>query len=67
MRLAELEAELLRTRQETERLRQENRHKLAIIEALKGDPEAVEDYARSELGMVYPHEVLVRIKDQEQR
>jgi cell division protein FtsB len=60
-RLSEMESELARTRADSQRLDVENQRKLRAIEALKNDPGAVEDYARSELGMAYPHEVLVRV------
>ncbi len=58
----QLEAELARTRAETARLRAENARHAREIEALRTDPEAVEDLARDDLGMVREGELIIRLE-----
>lgn len=60
-RIATLRADLARTRAAIAAARAKNASLARRIEALKNDPGAVEDIARGELGMVRPHEVVVRL------
>ena len=56
-----LDRELEQTRSEIEALRAENEKYRREIDALKNDPGAIEDIARSELGMVRPGDVVIRV------
>jgi cell division protein FtsB len=59
----QLSNELAETREAIESLRIENERYRREIDALKNEPEAIEDIARSELGMVRPGEVVIRVDD----
>lgn len=61
-RAAELDRELRRTRDSIDALRDENEKYRREIDALKNDPGAIEDIARSELGMVRPGDVVIRVE-----
>ena len=60
-RIPELERELAATRAAIEALRVDNQRYREQIAALKNDPEAIEDIARDELGMVKPSELVFRV------
>lgn len=59
---AHLDRELARSRAKIEALRAENEKYRREIDALKNDPGAIEDIARSELGMVRPGDVVIRVE-----
>lgn len=65
--LQEMRTELQRTRSQARTLRQRNREQRQLVDSLKNDPGAVEDIARSDLGMAYPHEVLYRLTEESER
>jgi cell division protein FtsB len=57
----QLADDLARTRTETARLRAENARYAREIEALESDPQAIEDLARNDLGMVRDGELIIRL------
>jgi cell division protein FtsB len=61
-RLVEMRADLDRTREAIRELRVANLELRRDIAALKGDPRAIEDIARDDLGMVYPGELVIRVE-----
>lgn len=58
-----LAAQLAAIRQEAAALEAENARLAREIRALRTDPAAIEAYARDELGMVYPGELVLRVED----
>ncbi len=60
-RIPKLERELAATRAAIVELRGENQRYREQIDALRNDPEAIEDIARDELGMVKPNELVIRV------
>ncbi|MCG8419059.1 MAG: septum formation initiator family protein [Proteobacteria bacterium] len=60
---AELRVQYERTAEACRILAEENTHLRGQIDALKNDVTAIEDIARSELGMVRPGEVIFRIDE----
>jgi len=61
----ELNAKVTAQREENERLRQRNAALAAEVMDLKSGDVAIEERARSELGMVKPDEIFYRIVDPE--
>lgn len=57
-----LRGQLAHIREEAAALEADNAAKEHEIEALKTDPRAIEQYARDELGMVYPGELVMRVE-----
>lgn len=64
-KLTEMQDELTRVRKESDALVQDVAARRRVVEALKSDPHAVEDVARAELFMVYPHEVTFRLVERQ--
>lgn len=60
-RIAQMRADLARMQAANAAARADNATLAHRIEALKNDPGAIEDIARTELGMVRPHEVVLRL------
>lgn len=60
-RAAKLDAQLDRVRDEVRALEEENARLGHEIRALRTDPQAIEDHARDELGMVYPGELILQL------
>jgi len=60
-RSAKLAAQLQELEIETRELSEKNATLARQIKALKSDVRAVEDRARSDLGMVYPDEIVIRV------
>ena len=54
-----LERQLAETREATEQTRRDNARLRERVRALKDDPQAIEDLARRELGLVRPGEVVI--------
>ena len=61
-RSAKLEAQLQELDVESRELVERNATLARQIKALKTDVRAVEDRARSDLGMVYPDEIVIRVQ-----
>jgi cell division protein FtsB len=61
-RARRLDHELRETRAKIRHLEKENRRLLKEVNALRDDPEAVEEIARHELGMVKENEIVVKIE-----
>jgi cell division protein FtsB len=61
-RTTKLHAQLDELDVETKQLAEQNAALMRDIEALKTDVGAIEDRARADLGMVYPDEVVLRVK-----
>jgi cell division protein FtsB len=61
-RIAELRGQLERTRAAVAALRHENAAHRQRIQALRRDARAIEEIARSELGMVRPGDIVVRLR-----
>lgn len=62
--LERLRARLADTRARRDRLRAENRRLRLEVRGLAGDPRAIEDRARRDLGMVYPGELVIQLEDE---
>jgi len=62
-RALKLETQLQQLKQEARELSASNANLARDIEALRTDVRAIEDRARADLGMVYPGEVVLRVKD----
>jgi len=60
-RAARLDAQLERVEEEARLLEEDNARKAHEIRALRTDPQAIEDHARDDLGMVYPGELVLRL------
>ncbi|MBA2539484.1 MAG: septum formation initiator family protein [Deltaproteobacteria bacterium] len=60
-RSAKLEGQLQELDVESRELSERNATLARQIKALKSDVRAVEDRARSDLGMVYPDEIVIRV------
>jgi len=60
-RAARLDAQLERVREEVRALEEDNARLVHEVEALRTDPQAIEDHARDELGMVYPGELVLQL------
>ena len=60
-RAARLDAQLDRVRAEAATLEDDNARLAREIDALRTDPQAIEDHARAELGMVYPGELVLKL------
>jgi cell division protein FtsB len=60
-RAARLDAQLDRVRDEARVLEEDNARLSHEIHALRTDPQAIEDHARDELGMVYPGELVLQL------
>lgn len=60
-RAARLAAQLQHVRDEARALEEENARLTREIHALRTDPQAIEDHARDELGMVYPGELVLQL------
>lgn len=61
--IEKLEGQLARIRREAADLIVENARLEREIRALRTDPQAIEDHARDELGMVYPGELVLKIQE----
>jgi len=61
-RLVKIEQQLRRLDQEARDLAAANAALTREVEALRSDVGAIEEHARSDLGMVYPDEVVFRIR-----
>jgi cell division protein FtsB len=61
-RIDRLEAQRARVRAEIAALEADNARLERAIRALRSDPQAIEDHARDELGMVYPGELVLRVE-----
>lgn len=61
-KVEKLRGQLAHIREEAAALEADNATKEREIEALKTDPRAIEQYARDELGMVYPGELVMRVE-----
>lgn len=61
-RAAKLEQELEQYRAEARELTAKNAALYREVEALRSDVGAIEDRARADLGMVYPDEVVLRVR-----
>ncbi len=61
-RTAKLSAQLQELDQESRELAEKNELLVRQIRALQTDIGAVEDRARSDLGMVYPNEIVIRVQ-----
>jgi hypothetical protein len=61
-RTVKLHSQLDELDTEAKQLAEQNAALLRDIEALKTDVGAIEDRARADLGMVYPDEVVLRVK-----
>jgi cell division protein FtsB len=64
-RTVKLEAQLDELAVEAEQLRQHNATLVRSIEAMRTSVGAVEDRARADLGMVYPNEIILRVRPSE--
>jgi cell division protein FtsB len=62
-RALKLETQLQQLQQESRELSASNANLARHIEALRTDVRAIEDRARADLGLVYPGEVVLRVKD----
>jgi len=63
-RAVKLEQQLHRLKEEAQSLAASNAQLSRQIEALRGDVKSIEDHARADLGMVYPDEVIFRVRDE---
>jgi cell division protein FtsL len=63
-RLVELKSELDRAKSEISRLEQENRALLLDVHSLKENPTAILEFARAELGMALPGDLVFRLEPQ---
>jgi len=61
-RVERLEAQLMRLHDEAAALDRDNARLAREIRALRTDPQAIEDHARDELGMIYPGELVLTIE-----
>lgn len=61
-RAEKLEQELAQQRDEARELAAKNAALYREVEALRSDVGAIEDRARADLGMVYPDEVVLRVR-----
>lgn len=61
-RADKLEQELAQQREEARELAAKNAALYREVEALRSDVGAIEDRARADLGMVYPDEVVLRVR-----
>jgi cell division protein FtsB len=61
-RAEKLEAQLEQERAKARKLAAENAATFRDVQALRTDIGAIEDRARADLGMVYPDEILLRIR-----
>lgn len=61
-RAVKLEREIEEKRKESRELAAENEALYRKIEALRTDVPAIEERARADLGMVYPDEVILRVR-----
>lgn len=61
-RVERLRDQLRRIKREAAELERVNARHARQIRALRSDPQAIEDHARDELGMVYPGELVLRIE-----
>lgn len=61
-RAEKLEQELAQQRAEARELAAKNAALYREVEALRSDVGAIEDRARADLGMVYPDEVVLRVR-----
>jgi cell division protein FtsB len=61
-RAAKLEAQLLQERSKARELAAGNASLMREIEALRSDVGAIEDRARGDFGMVYPDEIVFRVR-----
>ena len=61
-RAVKLEEQLAKLRSEADELAARNAALVHEIHALENDVGAIEDRARSDLGMVYPDEIVVRVQ-----
>lgn len=62
-KLNEMQAELSRVRSEIAWRTEDVASRRLLVEALKSDPQTIEDFARDELFMVYPHEITLRLTE----
>ena len=61
-RADKLEGQLARIRAAAAELELDNARLAREIQALRTDPQAIEDHARDELGMVYPGELVLSVE-----
>lgn len=61
-RAAKLEAQLEDSRAEARKLAADNAALFRDVEALRSSVGAIEDRARADLGMVYPDEIVLRVR-----
>lgn len=65
-RALKLEHQLAEQRAQAKELEAGNAELARRIEALRTDPHAIEDRARADLGMVYPDEIVLRVRREAQ-
>jgi len=62
-RVDKLRGQLTRIRAEAAALEAENARLAREIHALRTEPQAIEDHARDELGMIYPGELVLSVEE----
>ncbi len=63
-RLSKMELEIAKLTERREKFRGENRELRLLNRGLRQDPNMILDMARTELGLVFPSEIVVRVTEQ---